>query len=167
MVCTTPKPRYNDPFNNKIPAIKILTLSTSVVHRACFNHELHNMIKNCIKGNMMAYSTKTIHFQRTAPKAVVIPKVLSGPAMPNPSTPCRRATPEIALQPFQGRPPTRWLSCGHLTTTLATPSPTPLLRPYPSSPVSSSPMSITALPMPSFMVNSMNRGTMLKNNITN
>ena len=30
--CTTPKPCYNDPFNNKIPAIKILTLSTSVVN---------------------------------------------------------------------------------------------------------------------------------------
>jgi hypothetical protein len=31
-----------------------------------------------------------------------LPKVSLGPAMPDPSTPCRRATPEAALWPFQG-----------------------------------------------------------------
>jgi hypothetical protein len=30
-----------------------------------------------------------------------LPKVSLGPTMPNPSTPCGRATPETALQPFQ------------------------------------------------------------------
>jgi hypothetical protein len=33
-----------------------------------------------------------------------LPKVLHGPAMPYPSTPYRRATPETALQPFKGWP---------------------------------------------------------------
>ena len=32
-----------------------------------------------------------------------LPKVSPGPAMPDPSTPCGRATPETALRPFQGR----------------------------------------------------------------
>jgi hypothetical protein len=32
------------------------------------------------------------------------PKVSLGPAMPIPSMPCERATPETALQPFQGWP---------------------------------------------------------------
>jgi hypothetical protein len=33
-----------------------------------------------------------------------VPKVLIGPAMPYPSTPCRQATPETALRPFQRWP---------------------------------------------------------------
>jgi hypothetical protein len=35
-----------------------------------------------------------------------LPKVSPGLAMPYPSTPCRQATPETALRPFQG-----WPSC--------------------------------------------------------
>jgi hypothetical protein len=33
-----------------------------------------------------------------------LPKVSPGPAMPDPATPCKRATPETALRPFQGWP---------------------------------------------------------------
>jgi hypothetical protein len=35
-----------------------------------------------------------------------LPKVASGPTMPYPSMPCKRATPETALWPFQG-----WFIC--------------------------------------------------------
>jgi hypothetical protein len=35
-----------------------------------------------------------------------LPKVSPGPAMPDPSTPCRRASPETALRSFQGWPMT-------------------------------------------------------------
>jgi hypothetical protein len=36
-----------------------------------------------------------------------LPKVSPGPAMPNPSTPCRQSTPEKAIQPFLGWPARR------------------------------------------------------------
>jgi hypothetical protein len=36
-----------------------------------------------------------------------LPKVSLGPAMPDPSMPCWRATPETALRPFQGWPARR------------------------------------------------------------
>jgi hypothetical protein len=36
-----------------------------------------------------------------------LPKILLGSAMPDPSAPCRRETPETAFWPFQ-RWPTRW-----------------------------------------------------------
>jgi hypothetical protein len=43
-------------------------------------------------------------------------KVLPGPAMPYPSTPCGRATPEMALRPFHGWPTHRagQVACGRL-----------------------------------------------------
>jgi hypothetical protein len=52
-----------------------------------------------------------------------LPKVSPGPTMPNPSTPCGRATREIALRPFQWWP-ARW--AGRMrpsSTTLYTPTP--------------------------------------------
>jgi hypothetical protein len=49
-----------------------------------------------------------------------LPKVSSGPALPNPSTPCGRATPETALRPFRRWPAHRagglWLSATPLDT---------------------------------------------------
>jgi len=41
---------------------------------------------------------------RTARGGHGLPKVSPGPAMPDPSMPCGRATPETALQQFRGRP---------------------------------------------------------------
>jgi hypothetical protein len=51
-----------------------------------------------------------------------------GPAMPDPSTPCRRATPEMAepLQPFQGWPARRMGSLRPSSTLLDTPRRTPM-----------------------------------------
>jgi hypothetical protein len=44
-----------------------------------------------------------------------LPKVSPGLSMPNPSTPCGRATPEMALQLFfGGSPPAGQAACGHL-----------------------------------------------------
>jgi hypothetical protein len=42
-----------------------------------------------------------------------IPKVSLGPALLDPSTPCGRATPETALQPFQGWPAAVYYPFGH------------------------------------------------------
>jgi hypothetical protein len=46
----------------------------------------------------------TIVHGRMARDGHGLPKVLPGPAMPYPCTPCRRANPKRALQPFQGWP---------------------------------------------------------------
>jgi hypothetical protein len=43
-----------------------------------------------------------------------LPKVSTGPAMPYPSPPCGRATPDTALRQFQGKPTHRAAACGHL-----------------------------------------------------
>jgi hypothetical protein len=45
------------------------------------------------------------------------PKVSSGLNMPDPSMPCRRATPETALWPFRGWP-TRRVGCLRMSSTL-------------------------------------------------
>jgi hypothetical protein len=43
-----------------------------------------------------------------------LPEVLLGPAMPYFFTPAGRATPETALQPFQGGLPAGWAAYGRL-----------------------------------------------------
>jgi hypothetical protein len=43
-----------------------------------------------------------------------LPKVLFGPAIPYPSMACGQATPETALQPFQGDPPAGRAACDRL-----------------------------------------------------
>jgi hypothetical protein len=43
-----------------------------------------------------------------------LPKVLPGPAMPNPFTPCRLTTPETAYSCFRGGLPARLAASGHL-----------------------------------------------------
>jgi hypothetical protein len=54
-----------------------------------------------------------------------LPKVSIRPTMPDPSTPCGRASPETALRPFQGWPASRagvtWPSSTHLDTPCCTP----------------------------------------------
>jgi hypothetical protein len=57
-----------------------------------------------------------------------LPKVSPEPAMPNPSTPCRQATPETALQPFQGRYACRAGGLRPSSTPLDTPRRTPTGR---------------------------------------
>jgi hypothetical protein len=56
------------------------------------------------------------------------PKVSPGPAMPYPSTPYRRTTPETALQPFQGWPAYTAGSLRPSSTSLDTPRRTPIDR---------------------------------------
>jgi hypothetical protein len=56
-----------------------------------------------------------------------LPKVLPGPAMPYPSTPCRQATPITALWPFQGWPAHRAGRLRPFSTPLDTPRRTPML----------------------------------------
>jgi hypothetical protein len=55
------------------------------------------------------------------------PKVTAGPAMPDPSTPCGRATPETALQAFRGCPARRVGGLRPSSTPLDTPCRTCLL----------------------------------------
>jgi hypothetical protein len=55
-----------------------------------------------------------------------LPKVSPSFGMPNPSTPCGWATPETALQPFQGWPALRAGSLRPSSTLLDTPRPTPM-----------------------------------------
>jgi hypothetical protein len=57
-----------------------------------------------------------------------LPKVLPRPAMPHPSMPCRQATHEKALQPFQGWPACRARGLQVSSTLLDTPHCTPILR---------------------------------------
>jgi hypothetical protein len=54
--------------------------------------------------NAFASSFKLPSYIRMARGGHGLPKVLPGPAMPCSSTPCGRATPETALQPFQEWP---------------------------------------------------------------
>jgi hypothetical protein len=56
------------------------------------------------------------------------PKVSVGPAMPNPFMPCGRATPEMTLQLFQGRPTRRVGSRRPSSTPLDTPHRTSMNR---------------------------------------
>jgi hypothetical protein len=56
-----------------------------------------------------------------------LPKVLLGPAMPYPSTPCDRVTHETALWPFQGWPAHRAGVLQLYSTPLDTPRRTPML----------------------------------------
>jgi hypothetical protein len=58
-----------------------------------------------------------------------LPKVSSGSVMSYPFTPCRRATPETALQPFQGWPNCKAGGLRPASTLLYTPSRTPMGRP--------------------------------------
>jgi hypothetical protein len=55
-----------------------------------------------------------------------LPKVSLGPAMPYPSTPCGRTTPETALWPFQGWPTLRVGGLRPSPTLLYTPRRTPM-----------------------------------------
>jgi hypothetical protein len=55
-----------------------------------------------------------------------LPKVLPGPAMPDPSTPCGRATPKTALWPFQGWPTCKVGGLWQFPTLLDTPRRTPM-----------------------------------------
>jgi hypothetical protein len=57
-----------------------------------------------------------------------LPKVSPGPAMPNPSTPCERETPETALRLFQGCPTHRVCGLRPSSTFLDAPRRTPMVR---------------------------------------
>jgi hypothetical protein len=59
---------------------------------------------------------------------LLLPKVSLGPAMPYPSMPCRRATSEIALWPFQDSPAHMVGKLWPSTTPLDTPQCTPMLK---------------------------------------
>jgi hypothetical protein len=50
-----------------------------------------------------------------------LPNVSPGPVIPDPFTPCGWATPEMALQPFQGRPTHRMGGLRPFSTFLDTP----------------------------------------------
>jgi hypothetical protein len=55
-----------------------------------------------------------------------LPKVSHGPVMPYPSMPCKRATPETALCPFQELPTRRAGGLQPSSTSIDTPRPTPM-----------------------------------------
>jgi hypothetical protein len=57
------------------------------------------------------------------------PKVSTGPAMPDPSTPFGEVNPETALQPFQGWPTHKAGGLRPSSSPLDTPRRTPMLRP--------------------------------------
>jgi hypothetical protein len=57
-----------------------------------------------------------------------LPRVSPGPALRNPSTPCRRATPETAFRPFRGWPAHRAGGLRPSDTPLDTPRRTSLIR---------------------------------------
>jgi hypothetical protein len=66
--------------------------------------------------------------RRMASSGHGLPKVSFGPAMPDPSTPCGRATPETTFRPFQGWPSHRAGSLRLTSTLLDTARRAPLLE---------------------------------------
>jgi hypothetical protein len=59
-----------------------------------------------------------------------LPKVSSGPTMPDPSTPCGQAIPELNLRPFQGWPARSAIGQCPSSTPLDTPRRTPMLATF-------------------------------------